>query len=90
MTIASILNGRSARVQMLGKNDDRVDIERALRASFAEREAQTRDMLDESRGPTVGKRHREKECAAGHVIAAVMDHDPASHPIPVCNVHGMG
>jgi hypothetical protein len=64
---------------MIGQDYDRIDRKWVLLPSLAKCRAESVDMVDKSRRPTVGERHREKVDSTLNPIAPISDHS-ASYP----------
>jgi hypothetical protein len=66
-------------MEMIGQDYDRIDRKWALLPGLAKCFSEGIDMVDKSRRPTVGERHREKVGSTLNPIAPISDHS-ASYP----------
>jgi hypothetical protein len=70
------------RVQMFGKDDNRIDRERSLAARGAKRITKQAYMIHKHARASIRKRNREEKRCAGEEVAPVIDHDEMIAWIP--------
>src|ERR1700736_5330783 len=61
-------------MQVIGKNDDRIDCKRLYASRLAESGAQQRHMVHQRRRPSIIERHGEEKCPAREEVAPIEDH----------------